>query len=98
MSKSLKSLQKSIACLAVSHAEMDMHLERLLIKKQRDKSRSSTAKILEINPKHEIIEKINHDLNLGHYSNDNSELIKLMIKLVLFKENQYIMRERSHTD
>ena len=73
-----KKLTKSIACLAVSDAAMDINLERLLIEKQRDKSRSSTAKILEINPKHEIIEKINHDLSLGHYSNDNSELIKLI--------------------
>lgn len=65
-----------MACLTVGDSGMDINMERLLM--AQNKLPSSVAKILELNPKHKIIEKINNDLinankdNINN-NNDNNE-------------------------
>lgn len=70
-----KKLTSSPACLAVADGAMDIRMERFLIEQKQ--LMASTAKILEINPKHIIIEKINNDLKLDKH-NDHEMLVKLL--------------------
>jgi molecular chaperone HtpG len=69
-----RKLTSSPACLAVGEGAMDIRMERFLIEQKQ--LQKSSAKILEINPKHKIIEKINNDLGGG--TNDNDSLVKLI--------------------
>ena len=73
-----KKLTSSIACLTVGDSGMDIHMERLLM--EQNKLHSSTPKILELNPKHQIIEKINNNLKLKNGTGDDNqeELVKLI--------------------
>lgn len=71
-----KKLLSSPACLAVGDGAMDIRMERFLIEQRQ--LIAGTAKILELNPKHKIIEKINNDLNLGHNLKDDEQLVKLI--------------------
>jgi len=85
-----KKLTSSIACLTVSDSGMDINMERLLMAQNR--LPSSVAKVLELNPKHRIIEKINNDLTLGNTSNintnDNEQLIMLIFDQACIIEGQ----------
>ena len=71
-----KKLLSSPACLAVSDGAMDIRMERFLIEQKQ--LIASTAKILELNPKHKIIEKINNDLKLASNLQDDEQLVKLI--------------------
>ncbi|MCC8417777.1 MAG: molecular chaperone HtpG [Rickettsia endosymbiont of Bryobia graminum] len=71
-----KKLTSSPACLAVGDGAMDIRMERFLIEQKQ--LMSASAKILELNPKHKIIEKINHDLNSDTQNNVNEELVRLI--------------------
>jgi molecular chaperone HtpG len=76
-----KKLTSSLACLTVSDNSMDLHMEKFLL--EQKKLFSSSAKILELNPKHKIIKKINNDLKDLKLEdkdnvNDNERLIKLI--------------------
>lgn len=55
-----KKLTESPACLAVAEGAMDMRMERFLLEQKQ--IRSGTAKILEINPKHKIVTKIENNI------------------------------------
>jgi len=85
-----KKLTSSIACLAVSDSAMDIHMERLL--KQQNRLPSSAAKILELNPKHKIIEKINdnlkNDLKPEEAPHDNEQLVKLIFDQACITEGE----------
>jgi molecular chaperone HtpG len=85
-----KKLTSSIACLTVGDSGMDINMERLLM--AQNKLPSSLAKVLELNPKHKIIEKINNDLTLGHTNNvntnDNEQLVKLIFDQACIIEGQ----------
>ncbi|XVN42452.1 MAG: molecular chaperone HtpG [Candidatus Rickettsia vulgarisii] len=71
-----KKLTSSPACLAVDDGAMDIRMERFLIEQKQ--LMSASAKILELNPKHKIVEKINNDLNSGSQDNFNEELVRLI--------------------
>jgi molecular chaperone HtpG len=73
-----KKLTSSPACLAVSDGAMDIRMERFLIEQKQLKS--SSTKILELNPKHKIIQKINNDIGINDTSKskDNETLVKLI--------------------
>ena len=53
---------------------------------------SNVAKIIELNPKHTIIKKINNDLTLGNTSNiitnDNEQLVKIIFDQACIIEGQ----------
>ncbi|KAJ6645066.1 Chaperone protein HtpG, partial [Pseudolycoriella hygida] len=73
-----KKLTSSPACLAVGDGAMDIRMERFLIEQKQ--LMAASAKILELNPKHKIIEKINNDVIAATTSKDglNDELVKLI--------------------
>ena len=73
-----KKLTSSIACLTVGDSGMDIHMERLLM--EQNKLHTSAAKILELNPKHKIIKKINDNLKLRNSASDDNDegLVKLI--------------------
>ena len=73
-----KKLTSSIACLTAGDSGMDIHMERLLM--EQNKLHANAAKILELNPKHKIIDKINHNLKLRNSASDNHDegLVKLI--------------------
>lgn len=71
-----KKLTSSAACLAISSSSMGIRMERFLIEQKR--LASSSAKILELNPKHSLIEKINSDLQSNINNINNDQLINLI--------------------
>ena len=85
-----KKLTSSIACLTVGDSGMDINMERLLMSQNR--LASNVAKILELNPKHPIIKKINNDVTLGNtsniISNDNEQLVKIIFDQACIIEGQ----------
>ena len=83
-----KKLTSSIACLTVSNSGMDMHMERLLMEQKR--LASSSAKILELNPKHPIIQRFNSDLlsKNNNYLIDNEQLARLIFDQACIIEGQ----------
>ncbi|MCC8415861.1 MAG: molecular chaperone HtpG [Rickettsia endosymbiont of Gnoriste bilineata] len=71
-----KKLTLSPACLVVGDGAMDIRMERFLIEQKQ--LMASSAKILELNPKHKIIEKINAGIISNSKEYANEELVKLM--------------------
>lgn len=69
-----KKLSSSPVCLAVQEGSMDIRMERFLIEQKQ--LVKSSAKILEINPKHKIIEKIYQNLS------ENNSNYDLLVKLL----------------
>ncbi len=70
-----KKLTLSPACLVVGDGAMDIRMERFLIEQKQ--LMASSAKILELNPKHKIIEKINAGIISNSKDYANEELVKL---------------------
>lgn len=71
-----KKLTSSPACLVVGDGAMDIRMERFLIEQKQ--LMAASAKILELNPKHKIIEKINAGIISNSRDYANEELVKLM--------------------
>ncbi len=71
-----KKLTSSPACLAVGDGAMDIRMERFLIEQKQ--LMAASAKILELNPKNKIIEKINADIISNNKDSANEELVRLM--------------------
>ncbi|BFD45492.1 MAG: molecular chaperone HtpG [Rickettsia endosymbiont of Sergentomyia squamirostris] len=71
-----KKLTSSPACLVVGDGAMDIRMERFLIEQKQ--LMAASAKILELNHKHKIIEKINADIISNNKDSANEELVKLM--------------------
>lgn len=79
-----RKLTSSPACLAVSEAAMDMRMERFLIEQKQ--ILASSAKILELNPKNKIIEKIFNDLKVSNKNNE--ELVRLIFDQACILEGE----------
>lgn len=71
-----KKLTSSPACLAVADGAMDIRMERYLIEQRQLKGAS--AKILEINPNHKIIVKINGEVGKKAKEEENKQLVHLL--------------------
>lgn len=83
-----KKLTSSIACLTIGDSGMDMYTERLLMEQRR--SSSPVPKVLEINSKHPIIQRLNDDLLFENKNNiiDNDQLVKLIFDQACIIEGQ----------
>lgn len=79
MYKFPKKLTSSPSCLVVSDNAMDIRMERFL-REQKQLSQSA-AKILELNPTHKIIQKVNNDIKLDSEAK-NSEITKQLVRLI----------------
>lgn len=83
-----KKLTSSPVCLVVDQNSMDIRMERFLVEqKQLNKI---SAKILEINPCHKIIKKIELDLGDENKRSANSELVKLLFDQACILEGEVI--------
>jgi molecular chaperone HtpG len=71
-----KKLTSSPACLAVSDGAMDIRMERYLIEQKQ--LAGATAKILEINPNHKVVIKIQNDLGKKTMQDENEQLVHLL--------------------
>lgn len=71
-----KKLTSSPVCLAVDSGTMDIRMERFLIEQKQ--LASSSAKILELNLKHKIIERIAAELKAGAESADSAQLVEVL--------------------
>jgi len=84
-----KKLTLSPACLGVDSGNMDIRMERFLIE-QKQLAKSS-AKILELNPKHKIIEKINANVcEAAKATEDDSKLVSLIFDQACIMEGEPI--------
>ena len=83
-----KKLESVPACLVVGEGAMDIRMERFLIEQKQ--LHSSSAKILEINPGHRIIQKLSHDLDSSDSAiqESNKELVKLVFDQACVIENE----------
>jgi molecular chaperone HtpG len=74
--------------LVVDDSAMDIRMERFLVEqKQLNKV---SAKILEINPSHNIIKKIELDLQDEKQKTENSDLVKLLFDQACILEGEMI--------
>lgn len=69
-------LTDSAVCLSVAEGAMDMRMERFLIEQKQLKSAST--KILEINSKHKIIQKITQDVVDNKITNKTESWVKIL--------------------
>jgi len=69
-------LTDSAVCLSVAEGAMDMRMERFLIEQKQLKSAST--KILEINSKHKIIQKITRDIVDDKVTGQTESLVKIL--------------------
>lgn len=69
-------LTDSAVCLSVAEGAMDMRMERFLIEQKQLKSAST--KILEINSKHKIIQKISQDIVDDKITDQTENLVKIL--------------------
>ncbi|MGI4775678.1 MAG: molecular chaperone HtpG [Janthinobacterium lividum] len=81
-----KKLTESPACLAVDSGAMDMRMERFLIEQKQ--LHQSSAKILELNPKHKIIEKINQNIASADSSESTEQLARLIFDQACIVEGE----------
>jgi molecular chaperone HtpG len=81
-----KKLTSSPACLAVAEGSMDIRMERFLIE-QKQLARAS-AKILELNQKHPVINKIAKDLAHDLNNDTNGNLVKLIFDQACILEGE----------
>lgn len=79
-----KKLTESPVCLAVAEDGMDMRMERFLIEQKQ--LHQASAKILEINPKHSIILKIQNNIS----SDESVDLVKLLFDQACIIEGEPI--------
>ncbi|MFN7038169.1 MAG: molecular chaperone HtpG [Alphaproteobacteria bacterium] len=82
-------LVSSPVCLTVAEGAMDIRMERFLVEQKQLKSTS--AKILEINPNHPIITKLAKDLDAGNNADLNSDLIKLLYDQACIVEGEPVV-------
>lgn len=69
-------LTDSAVCLSIAEGAMDMRMERFLIEQRQLKSAST--KILEINSKHKIIQKIRQDIVDDKITDQTENLVKIL--------------------
>ncbi len=71
-----KKLTSSPSCLAVADGAMDIRMERYLMEQKQ--IQGVTAKILEINPSHKVLQKISAEINVLEKADINKELVHLL--------------------
>lgn len=71
-----KKLTSSPVCLAVDKGNMDIRMEKFLIEQKQLKK--GNAKILEINPNHHIVSRINQAIQNSTVNNDHANLVNLL--------------------
>jgi molecular chaperone HtpG len=81
-----KKLESIPACLAVDDGAMDIRMERFLIEQKQ--LNSASAKILEINPDHNIMTKIIQDVQNNNVNEDTTDLTKLIYDQACVIENE----------
>jgi molecular chaperone HtpG len=83
-----KKLSTSPACLVVEASGLDIRMERFLVE-QKQLAKSS-AKILEINPKHNIVLKILENLYNESHKSLNNDLIHLLFDQACITEGEEV--------
>ncbi|RYE05789.1 MAG: molecular chaperone HtpG [Rickettsiaceae bacterium] len=83
-----KKLTQSPACLAVDSGAMDMRMERFLIEQKQ--LQKSSAKILELNPKHKIIEKIHQNITDNINIEDTEQFARLIFDQACIIEGEVV--------
>lgn len=83
-----KKLSSSPVCLVVDDNALDIRMERFLIE-QKQLAKSS-AKILEINPKHIIVQKIAQNLNNDSRKELNENLVELLFDQACIIEGEEV--------
>ncbi|MGC0371520.1 MAG: hypothetical protein DGJ47_000209 [Rickettsiaceae bacterium] len=68
-----RKLDSTAACLAVADGSMDIRMERYLIEQKQ--LASASAKILEINPNHKIVKKIESQQSNASKEQENKDLV-----------------------
>lgn len=81
-----KKLTDSPVCLAVGEGAMDIRMERLLAEQKQIKTPSS--KILEINPKHKVIERIAEKVASGTTNSHTEGLVRLLFDQACILEGE----------
>lgn len=84
-----KKLESVPACLSVDEGNLDIRMERFLVEQKQ--LQSASAKILEINPSHRLVNKIQATLTSQQDGNDDtSDLAKLIYEQACIVENEPI--------
>jgi molecular chaperone HtpG len=83
-----RKLTSSPVCLAVDEGSMDIRMERFLIEQKQ--LAATTAKILELNPEHNIIKKIESDLSASKASALTEELVNILFDQACIIEGEPI--------
>lgn len=81
-----KKLTDSPVCLAVAEGAMDIRMERLLAEQKQLKTPSS--KILEINPKHQVIQRIAEKVEAKSTNQSTNSLVKLLFDQACILEGE----------
>lgn len=83
-----KKLSSSPVCLAVDAGSMDIRMERYLMEQKQ--ILSTSAKILEINPQHQIIKSLNEKLSSEQNSAEVADTIKTLFDQACIIEGEPI--------
>lgn len=83
-----KKLVESPACLAVAQGGMNIRMERFLVEQKQMQKQS--AKILEINPKHQILKGMLAKLEKGKVGEEEQDIAKVVFDLACLNEGDVI--------
>ncbi len=83
-----KKLTGSPVCLAVDSGSMDIRLERFLLEQKQ--IQSASAKVLEINPKNEIVKSLNSNYSDSKKKTKTDDAIKTLFDLACVIEDESI--------
>lgn len=81
-----KRLESIPACLVVEEGSMDIRMERFLIEQKQ--LASASAKILEINPTHNIVQKLEQEIANNASDDGTADLVKLVYDQACIIENE----------
>lgn len=86
--RSSERLTDSAVCLVADEGDMDMHLERLL--KQHRQLDTATRRILEVNPRHKLIERLAASVGEPGASDQLSEFAWLLLDQARIVEGEQL--------
>jgi len=86
--RSSERLTDSAVCLVADEGDMDMHLERLL--KQHRQLDSASRRILEVNPRHKLIERLAASVGEPGASDHLSEFAWLLLDQARIVEGEQL--------
>ena len=89
-------LTNSAVCLSVAEGAMDIRMERFLIEQKQLKS--GTAKILELNAKHEIIKKLMRDVVESKETAQTEDLVKILFDQACIIEGEPVHDPRGFAE